>query len=63
MTLKEALETIAEYCKQTGCKDCPLSIEIASKDNILYSICKLETAPPENWNILPMEKTEEAEEW
>lgn len=62
MTLKEALETIAEYCKRTGCKDCPLSIEIASKDNILYSICKLETASPENWNILPMEKTKEVEE-
>lgn len=61
MTLREALETIAEYCKRTRCADCPLSVEVASEDNIRYSFCKLEAVSPENWNLL-MEETKEEKE-
>ena len=61
MTLKEALDTIADYCKRTKCKDCPLSIEVASVDSIRYSFCKLETASsPKKWNNLLMEEIKEA---
>lgn len=48
MTLKEALDTIAEYCKETDCGRCEFrkSILVNSEK---YHWCILQAETPQDW--------------
>lgn len=50
--LRKALDTIAKHCKKTRCVDCPFSVEVLSDKNLRYSICKLETESPEDYDTI-----------
>ena len=51
MTLKEALDTIAEYCRRHNCGDC----EFNQSRN--YYSCKLQTESPEDYDKIPIVET------
>lgn len=56
MTLKEALDTIAKYCKETDCGRCQVrkSVLIGSEK---YHWCGLQMVTPKDWNDLPIVET------
>lgn len=57
MTLKEALDTIAKYCKQRSCENCPLKAEVHPEENFKYSICQLLRESPEDYDKIPIVET------
>ena len=54
MTLKEALDTIAEYCRRHDCRDCPCYKE---NDIYRYKWCKLRTEIPKDFDKIPIVET------
>lgn len=56
MTLKEALDTIAKYCKENDCGRCQVrkSVLIGSEK---YHWCSLQMVTPKDWNDLPIVET------
>jgi hypothetical protein len=54
MTLKEALDTIAEYCRRTRCKDCPFHVPTRNAE---LHWCKLGSETPEKYDKIPIIET------
>jgi len=59
MTLAEAVETIRNHCKRTGCEDCLFNRHIVYKPewpapwlkDIDEYVCKLNMGSPEDWEF------------
>ena len=56
MTLKEALDTIAEYCRRHDCGDC-LFTNSGFVGDKRYVWCKLQTYEPEGYDEIPIVET------
>jgi hypothetical protein len=54
MTLKEALDTIAEYCRRKKCEDCQFG---RKKPNWTWWLCKLQHSVPQNYDKIPIVET------
>lgn len=56
MTLKEALDTIARYCTEHACDDCPFAFVMVEKVDCGWSGCKLQASVPADYNKIEVKE-------
>lgn len=56
-TLKEALDTIAEYCRRTKCEDCEFAEHGRTTKDRLFHWCMLNQESPEDYDKIQIVET------